>query len=275
MAATLAKTDDGTITLSISIPWSEIEKAKEKIIEAYVKTAEAPGFRKGKAPRNIVEKNLDQAKLKEEILKSLLPDHYLKAVGEHKLKPIINPRIHVEKIEDGSDWQFHAITCEIPQVELLDYKGEVKKITAKSKIVIPGKEPQEPNFDEIMEAVLKQVKVATPQILVDQEVERLLSQMLDEVRKLGLTLDQYLSSTGKTPETLRNEYAEKARKDIALEFTLQKIAEAEKIVVEEKEIDEAIIKAKDDEERKNLEANRYLLASILRQQKTLDFLKNL
>ena len=46
-------------------------------------------------------------------------------------------------------------------------------------------------------------------------------------------------------------------------------------MVEEKEIAEAIQAAKNDEEKKNLESNRYLLASILRQQKTLDFLKNL
>ncbi|MDO8639699.1 MAG: hypothetical protein Q7R53_02120, partial [bacterium] len=87
--------------------------------------------------------------------------------------------------------------------------------------------------------------------------------------------DQYLSSTGKKPEDLRNEYKRKAENDIRLEFALLKIAEEEKIVVDEKEIEEAIKAAKSDDERKNLETNRYLLASILRQQKTLDFLKNL
>ena len=56
---------------------------------------------------------------------------------------------------------------------------------------------------------------------------------------------------------------------------LKKIAEEEKITVEEKEIQEATLAAKTDDERKNLESNRYLLASVLRQQKTLDFLKNL
>ena len=53
------------------------------------------------------------------------------------------------------------------------------------------------------------------------------------------------------------------------------IAESEKITVEEKEIEEAIQKAKSEEEKKHLEGNKYLLAAILRQQKTLDFLKNL
>jgi hypothetical protein len=56
---------------------------------------------------------------------------------------------------------------------------------------------------------------------------------------------------------------------------LQKVAQIENITVEEKEIEEAITKAKDENERKSLEGNKYLLASILRQQKTLDFLKSL
>jgi trigger factor len=98
---------------------------------------------------------------------------------------------------------------------------------------------------------------------------------LDEVKRLGLTLDQYLASTGRNVEGLRGEYRIKAENDVKLEFILQKIAETEKIKVEEKEIDEAIAQTKTDTERQNLSQNRYLLANIIRQQKTLDFLRSL
>ena len=103
----------------------------------------------------------------------------------------------------------------------------------------------------------------------------MLAQTLEEIKKLGLSLEQYLSSTGKTAAVLRTEYENKADNDVRLEFALQKIAQTEKITIEEKEIDEAINQAKSDAERQNLTSNRYLLASILRQQKTLDFLRNL
>jgi trigger factor len=126
-----------------------------------------------------------------------------------------------------------------------------------------------------MGALLKALKITIPQLLIDAEVDRLLSQTLDEIKKLGLTLDQYLASTGKTPEQLRADYAQKAENDIKIEFALQKIAESEKITVEQKEIDEAITQAKSEQEKASLESNKYLLANILRQQKTLDFLKNL
>ena len=123
--------------------------------------------------------------------------------------------------------------------------------------------------------MIDSTKVEIPEILLESEVNRLLAQTLDEIKRLGLTLDQYLSTSGKTPKSLREEYREKARTDIALEFALQKIAKDEKITVEEKDIQEAIQKVKTPDEKKNLENNRYMLANILRQQKTLDFLKSL
>ncbi|MDP3988265.1 MAG: trigger factor [Candidatus Levybacteria bacterium] len=277
MISALQKLEDGTIKLDITISSATVKKTREEVINDSVKNADVSGFRKGKAPKNLVEEKIDEEKVKEEVLKKLLPQSYTEAVKENQIKPIINPKIHIhpDSIKDNEDWKFTAFTSEVPQVDLDSYKENIQKITAKTKIVVPGKEQQSPSFEEIMKTLLESVKVTIPKILVEGEVERLLSQSLDEIKKLGLTLDQYLLSTGRTPETLRGEYEKKAENDIKLEFTLQKIAEAENITVDEKEVEEAIIKAKDDKERKNLENNRYLLTSILRQQKTLDFLKNL
>lgn len=271
----LTKEQDGSIKLTISIPQAEVAKVREMVVADAVAHADVPGFRPGKAPKKVVEERLDEAKIQEEILKKLLPPSYIKAVEEHSLRPVMNPKIHVHKIEPGKDWVFDAITAEAPEVKLNDYKDKVKSVTAKSKIVIPGKEKEEPKFDDIMKVIMESATVEIPTVLVQQEADRLLSQMLDEIKRLGLTLDQYLSSTGKNPEALRKEFEEKARADMKLEFVLQKIAEEEKITVEQKEIDEAIQNAKDPKEQENLTKNRYLLASILRQQKTLDFLKNL
>ncbi len=274
MTSALTKSEDGTITLAITIPWEQVQKAREEVVSHMAQNTTLPGFRKGKAPQKLVEENLDQEKIREETLKKLLPRAYTDALEKHTIKPIMHPRIHVQKLQDNKDWEFSATTCESPQVDLNHYKDTIQRITAKSKIVIPGQEQTEVKFDDIVKALLENVKVTIPQVLVEQEVDRLLAQSLDEIKKLGLSLDQYLSSTNRTPESFRKEYQEKAANDIKLEFVLQKIAIDEKISVEEKEIDEAIAKSKSDEERKQLQSNRYLLASILRQQKTLDFLRN-
>ena len=274
----LQKEPNGTIRLTITIPSADVKKTWEEMMLEVVNNAEVQGFRKGKAPRKLVEEKADKEKIREEVLKKLLPIAYTQAVKTQGIKPIINPKIHVEKLADpdtNKDWQFTALTCEAPIIKLGKYKENIQKITAKSKIIIPGKEPVPVKFEDIVKALLDNITAEIPGILIDNETDRLLSQTLEDVKKLGLTLDQYLSSTGKNPQILREEYRKKAENDIKLEFTLLKIAEEEKIVVEEKEIEEAIKASKNDDERKNLEANRYLLASILRQQKTLDFLKNL
>lgn len=275
MAHSITRQDDGTIELKITIPTDQVVSATALIMESVTQTAKVPGFRPGKAPKKMVEESTDPAKVQEEILKKLIPASYIEAVQAEKLKPIVNPKIHVDEIEDGKDWSFTAKTCEMPNVKLGDYKPAVKKLTAKSKIIIPGKEEVKPDLDTIVKAIVDTTTVTIPQLLVDYEVDRLLAQTLDEIKKLGLSLDQYLSSTGKTPEEVRSEYAEKATNDMKLEFALQEISSTEKITVEEKEIDEAILKAKDDKERANLQGNRYLLSNIIRQQKTLDFLQNL
>jgi len=275
MDSTIEKQEDGTITLNITIPSKIVRDTAGIVLEKVVKSANVAGFRKGKAPKKIVEEKIDKDKIKEEVLKKLLPQAYADAVKKHDIKPIINPRVHVEILEDDKDWKFTASTCEAPQVDLNGYKENIKKITSGTKIIIPGKEQKETSFEEIITELQKSVDVKVSKIIVEQEVERLLAQTLSEIKRLGLTLDQYLTSTHKTVEELKEEYEKKAINDIKLEFALQKIAEEEKIAVTDADIDEAIKNAKDENERKGLEANKYLLASIIRQQKTLDFLKKL
>lgn len=275
MDSIITKQPDGTIKLAITIPAKEVDETRSEIIESFAKQAQIPGFRKGKAPKKLAEGKVNIDTVNEELIRTLLPKHYSDAIKKHNLNPILNPKVHIEKLEEGVDLKFTAETCEAPIVDLGAYKDEIKKITAKSKIIIPGKEKEEINFDTIMEELLKSAKVTVPAIIIEQETQRLLAQTLDEVKRLGLSLEQYLSSTGRTTEDLKREYGQKAENDIKIEFVLQKVAQIENITVEEKEIEEAIAKAKDENERKNLEGNKYLLASILRQQKTLDFLKSL
>lgn len=275
MSSIIAKTEDGTITLTITVPAAEVKKQREVALEHIAQAAKVPGFRKGKAPKKIVEEKVDEQAIQEEIIQHLVPRAYPEALKEHNLRPIVNPQLHIEKYRDGEDLVFQAIVCEMPEIDLGNYKEEVKKATAGSKIIVPGKEPKVVSFEDIVRAIMSVIKIKVPRVILDQETQRLLAQTLDEVKRLGLTLDQYLASTGKNVEDLRRDYEEKARLDVSVEFALQKIAENEKITVEEKEIEEAVVKAKDDTERKALESNRYLLAQILRQQKTLDFLRNL
>lgn len=275
----IEKKADGTILIKITVPAKDVEAVRESVVEELVKQVELPGFRKGAAPRKLAEQKLAKETVREELLKKVLTDEYVAAVKQLNINPIINPRIHVEEFEEGTGLQFTAETCETPEIDLKNYKDEVKKIKPTPKIIVPGEpEPKdEPNkkLDEILNVVLTTVQLSIPKILVDQETSRLLSQLLDELKRLGVSLDQYLASRAKTDEQLRAEYDERAEKDLKLEFLLRKIADEEKITVEQKDIETALASIRDDTERHKVSENPYLVAAIIRQQKTLDFLSKI
>lgn len=280
MKSTIDRSSDGSITLTITIPWADIQATYKIVVDESVANAEMAGFRKGKAPKAMVEENLDKNKIYEETIKRLVPKAYTDAVAEHKISPIMMPQIDLKSAEEGKDWIILAKTCERPQVTLGDYKKAMRELKASkaNKIFIPGKddpkqeEAKGPTMDEVLTALLTAVTVGTPAILVEHEVTHQLSQLVDQTKKLGLTVEQYLASTNKTADSVRAEYADMAQKNLSLEFALESIADAEHIDVADSEITKVLEGAKTPEERKNLESQRYYLTSLIRRQKTLDVL---
>lgn len=274
ITSALEQLPKSTIKLTITIPWSEIKAIYKKILQKKAGGVEIPGFRKGKAPLPVAKKRIGKDVLFRETLQEILPEAYTRAVKEHKLRPIIQPRIQVVTMEEEKDWQFEATTCEKPKISLGNYREEVKSALKDAKIWVPGKEekekkkPEGEGLKKLFETLLKTAKIELPQILVEEEVNRLLSGLLEQIDKLGLTLDAYLNSIKKTVEQLRKEYQERAERTLKLEFILETIADDLKIQVDEKEIDQMIKKT-------GPAVNKYYLASILRRQKTIDKLLNL
>lgn len=267
--------DDGTIEITIVIPWSEAKIAQEAIENELVKQVKIAGFRPGQAPKNVAKARLNPELVKEEVLKKVVGKAYNEALKTHNLNPIITPRIHIEVFTENTDIIFTAETCEEPTTDLKNYKEEIKKVTAKSKIIVPGKEEKAPSVDEILDVALKTATIKVPGVLIENEVSRLLSQFLDELKKLGLTLEQYLTSRSLDPEKLREEYKAKAEQDLKLEFFLRKVADEEKITVEKEDIEAALKSIENPKEREEIMKNPYLVASIIRQQKTVTFLSQL
>lgn len=270
---------DGTITITMTIPWADIQSMYKTVITETASNTEIAGFRKGKAPKEIVEESVDKTKVYEETIKRLVPKAYTEAVETHKLRPIMMPQIELKEATEGKDWTVEAKTCERPSVTLKDYKKAVSDLKAEkaNTIIVPGKNDEEqapkgPSTEDVLERLLTAIDAVIPDILLDHEVTHQLSQLVDQTKKLGLTVDQYLSSTGKTADGIRQEYRELAKKNLALEFGLEAIADAEQITVGDDEVNKVIASAKSNEERAALESQKYYLASLLRRQKTLDTL---
>lgn len=285
MIAAMKRQPNGTITLTITIPWAKVAETKEFVITELVNAIELPGFRKGKAPRDVAEKKLDPNKVYEGVIQKLLPQAYSNAAREHTLRPIVLPKIEIVEAKEGTDWVVRAHTAEKPEVTLGDYKKTIRdaKLAKHNKIWTPGQnlkqneqdkqnEKNKMTLGELLDALLSVVTCPVPDILIENEVNRGLSDLIDQTKKLGLTIDQYLSSTGKTAEGVRKENAENARRTLTLEFAIEAIADKESIFVSDDDIETAIKSAKTEEERAALTKERYYLASVLRRQKTLDFL---
>lgn len=278
----LKRHDDKTVELTLSIPWDNIQKTYNEVVEDFVRETELPGFRKGKAPRTAVEEKLDKTKVYEEVLQRLIPKLYSEAVQQEKIHPIVMPKINLIEAKEGQEWKILAITCEKPDITLGKYKEAVIDLKAakQKKIWLPGQEPKKedeekekkPTLDELLQAVYTSIKTTIPSILLEQEVNRLLSDLVDQTKKLGLSVEQYLASTNRTADGIRHEYEEQARKTLTLEFGLEEIADKEGILISDDDISAVIKTAKSDDERKAMENQKYYLATILRRQKTIDML---
>ncbi len=267
----------------ICVPWKKVKDTYEIMILEVISNAEIKGFRKGKAPRDLVEKNLNKEQFNEEIINKILPEVYQETLNKFNLKPVIYPRIEILSKNENEEWKIKLMVCEKPEVQLKSYKDELSSKKAKEKIWIPGQEekPQEKPEDknkklsDNLAFLVQYCIVDVSDLLIEDEMTKLLSQLLEEVKKLGLSLDQYIASTHKTIESLRNEYKEKAEQSLKLEFIISAIADGENIVIGDAEIKEAIKDVADEKLKKELESSNYQLAGLLRRQKTLDFIANL
>lgn len=284
MISALNKQPDGTIELTITVPQKRVSEAYEKTLRQLAKETEINGFRKGKAPLKKVEEKIGKTKIYEEVLKTLIPEVYVEAVKEQKVKPIINPQISVVSLEEGKDWQIKATTCELPELKLGDYKGEIKKALASEKIWVPGKdkekkteEKESERLGKIFQILLKTIKIQIPELLIQEEVNRMLSRLIDQTGRLGLTVEQYLASIGKTSDQIRQEYRQQAEESLKLELILSAIADQEKVQVGDSEVQKMIDATPDEKTKKAMDTptQRAYLRQLLRKRKAIDILTKL
>lgn len=246
------RTDNGGIEIVFTIPAEIIKTTKNEVLKEFVKDAVISGFRKGMAPVAKVEEITSDEKLSEHILSHLLPNAFILAVEEHKFNPAIYPRYDAIKITpsknvaDDTEWQIKALTCELEKVIL---PKDYKKLTIK--------------------ALSEKINLKLPKMLIDEEVNARLSQVLERIEKLGLTLEGYLKSVGKTPEILRSEYEIQAKDAISMELILNEVANQEKIEVSEKEIDE-FIKTTGEDLNKVEKDQRDILKRVILRRKALE-----
>ena len=383
MGIKIEKTDNtNELKLEFIIEAEKFENAMKDVYKKNAKYFTIPGFRRGKAPYNIVEKQYGKEIFYEDAFNEVVPPVYDEEIKNNNIEAVSRPDIEIKQMEKGKDLIFTAVVQIKPEVELGKYKGiEIKKIeynvsdkdiedelnkmaeknsrlvsvedravkkddiavidfegfvddkpfdggkaenyelTIGSNTFIPGFEDQiigmkideekdinvkfpdeyfskdlsgkdakfkvklheikvkelpkiddefakdvsefetlselknnikekfEKNNeekqkseteDEAIKAVCDNVNIDIPSGMIETEIDRMLEDMEGRLRYQGIGLDQYLQIIGKTRDEMRKEYEETAKESVKSRLVLEKIAEKENIVPEEKQIKEKL-----------------------------------
>jgi len=118
MKVTKEKTENCQVFLTVEMEPDEVEESLEKSYHRLAKKANIPGFRKGKAPRDVLERYIGKEGLLEDALNSLLPETYEKAIKEQKIEAFAQPHIEVAQTEPVI---FKMVVPLTPTIKLGDY----------------------------------------------------------------------------------------------------------------------------------------------------------
>ncbi len=281
----IKKQPKSTVEIIVKLPWSDVQAAYKTSFATLHAQFEMVGFRKGKVPTELAEKNIDKDKVYSHLIREIMPKIYEDIIKKENLHPILSPKIDLIKAKENEDWELKIAVAEKPEVKLKDYKKKVieaKKGLKTDDIWVPGKEekkdPKEENtkkekaLNVSLEAVLAETECELPPLLIEEELDRRLTQMVDDVQKIGLTMEKYLQTRNLTLESVKERLTKEINDMYKLEFILQAIADEEKLEVKQEDLNALFSNIKEEKDRKAAEANAYFYASVLRKQKALDFI---
>ncbi|WP_379965767.1 trigger factor [Ectobacillus sp. sgz5001026] len=123
MATKWEKLENNVGVLTIEVEAEEVKKGLDAAFKKVVTRVNVPGFRKGKVPRVLFERQFGVESLYQDALDILLPEAYSKAIDETGIFPVAQPEIDVEQMEKGKSLIFTAKVTVKPEVKLGEYKG--------------------------------------------------------------------------------------------------------------------------------------------------------
>jgi FKBP-type peptidyl-prolyl cis-trans isomerase (trigger factor) len=243
MKTEVKKLDSTKCELSVAVSGELVKNKFEEVFSQIAKEAKVPGFRPGKAPRDVLEKHY-AASVHEQVLKELVPDVYNQAITAENLDVIELPHITDVKL-DRSNLSFKAVVEVTPEIVIKDYKKQkinykIVAVTADEvkKQIDSVKESRKeetlddkfsrslgyPNLSEFEKAVERQIFITKE----NQERQRIESELIDNLLK---------NLEFKVPESLVNRQAQDMLRQTKIDLAMKgvprdKIEEQEKLILE-------------------------------------------
>ncbi|MCR4587981.1 MAG: trigger factor [Lachnospiraceae bacterium] len=160
MSSKVEKLENNMAKLTIEVPVDEFEKAVQTAYEKSKKQINIPGFRKGKAPRKLIENMYGKEVFFEDAANEIMPEAYAKAVEESGEEIVSSPKINVVQLEAGKPFIFEAEVALKPAVTLGKYKG-----------ISVEKEAVEVTAEEVDAQINKERENSAREVSVDRPVK--------------------------------------------------------------------------------------------------------
>ncbi|MGV0393020.1 trigger factor [Corynebacterium riegelii] len=239
MKTNVEKLSDTRVKLDVSVPFDELGREIDQAYKAIAQQVNIPGFRRGKAPRQLIDARFGRGPILEQVVNDMLPSRYDRALSENELNPLGQPDIEITKIEDNDVVEFTAEFDVRPEIEVPDFsKIDVTVPTRKVDDEAVDKELDElrGRFGELKDTKRKLKTDDFAVIDVEATVD---GEKLDEASAEGLTyqvgsddlikgLDTALRGmkTGEDNEfTTKIEYGEHKGEEATVKVTVQQTKE--------------------------------------------------
>lgn len=138
----IKKLKQANIEIDCQMEWQEFFPYYEKTLSEVANKAEIKGFRAGKAPKDLVEKEIGKHKILQEAVEDAIKETYFEAIRKNKLEPIGPPQVEILKLAEGNPLEFRIKAQVLPEVNLPDYQKIVSKV-AKKKSQVEDEEVEE------------------------------------------------------------------------------------------------------------------------------------
>jgi trigger factor len=216
------KLDTGEVEFTVEVTSDIFDGYRSHALEHMGRDLEVPGFRKGKAPESVLEKNVPEMAILEEMANHAIMDVYPKLLKEHDVKAIGSPAVQLTKIARGSTLGFTLRTSVMPEVTLPDYKAIAKKESKIEKIEVTDEEMTKA-IDEIRTMRAGDVKPEatdaseTPAAVVGETAPEGVEGKAPEVKpELPELTDEFVKTLGPNIENVED-FKKKLRENIELE----------------------------------------------------------
>jgi len=286
MNHSIQKLAKSRVEIKFELSAEELQAYMEKAVLRLAESVEIEGFRKGKAPKEMIEKKLGQETILSEASQDCVRESYLKVIKEENLEPLGQPEISVLKLAPGNPFEFKAAVAILPDITIGDYKEIVPKIK-KKEVKVTEEEieklkqekerlEKEKLRQEILEKIASASKIEIPDVLIESEKGRMLATIKEQVpQMLGIGFEEYLKKINKTEKEMLDSFLPEAERRIKNSLVLREIQKKEKAEITEKELSDEM--AQIAKQNPNLDKNQLkeYTESVIKNEKAFEYLESL